>query len=139
MRMLRWVVLTASVTVIQSLSAAGCENRLLDTDQLRSMIAAIDGYDITATTNQGRFVSDVLLELAASLHAHDSEGRPFEIGPRDFFKTVASVAGIEPEQMPISFRRALEVGQVFTVDYRHARLVEGGAAAGDVEQARPRQ
>ena len=134
-QLLRCVVFTAFAAAVQGAFAQDCENRQVGVDELREVIASIDGYDITATTNQGRFVADVLLGLAADFSARDPDGLPFEIAPEGFFDAVVSVAGIEPEEMPISFRRALEVGQVFTVDYRQARLVEGGAAAGEIEQA----
>lgn len=134
-QLLRWVVLTAFVVTAQAAVAQDCDNRQVAIDELRDVIALIDGYDITATTNQGRFVADVLLGLAAGYSAQDPEGRPFEIAPGDFFDAVVSVAGIDPAQMPVGFQRALEVGQVFTVDYRQARLVEGGAAADEIEQA----
>jgi hypothetical protein len=133
-QLLRCVVLTVFVAVVQAAAAQDCENRQVGIDELRDVIASIDGFDITATTNQGRFVADVLLGLAAGFYASDPDGMPFEIGPEDFFDAVVFAAGIEPGEMPIGFRRALEVGQVFTVDYRQARLVEGGAAAGEIEQ-----
>ena len=128
-------VLMISVAAAQAATAQDCENRQVEADELRDVVASIDGYDITATTNQGRFVADVLLGLAAGFHARDPDGRPFEIAPRDFFDSVVSVAGVDPEKMPIGFRRALEVGQVFTVDYRQARLVDGGSVTGDIQQA----
>ena len=128
-------VLTLFAAALQAAPAQDCENRQVGVDELVDVIASIDGYDITATTNQGRFVSEILLGLAAGFSARDPEGRPFEIAPQDFFDAVVSVAGIEPEQMPIGFRRALEVGQVFTVDYRQARLVGGRTAADEIEQA----
>jgi hypothetical protein len=134
-RVSRWIVPALLAVFAQSAWPDDCENRLVDVDELRRVIAFIDGYDITATTNQGRFVADVLLRLAAGFSAHDPDGPPFEIAPEDFFNAVVSVAGIEPEQMPVGFRRAREVGQVFVVDYRQARLIEGGASAGEVEQA----
>jgi hypothetical protein len=131
---IRWITLALLVVIGHGVSAEDCENRLVDAAMLRGAVASIDGYDITATTNQGRFVADVLLALAAEFSKADSDGLPFEIAPRDFFDAVVSVAGIEPGQMPVGFRRAHEVGQVFTVDYRRARLVEGGASAADIEQ-----
>ncbi len=130
---LRRAGLAVLLVLAQGAFAENCDNRQVDARELRGVIASIEGYDITATTNQGRFVADVLLALAAEIHARDPEGPPFEIGPEDFFDSVVSVAGIDPDEMPIGFRRAREVGQVFVVDYRTARLVDD-AAAGDIEQ-----
>jgi len=133
--MLRWLAVMMAFSMFPSHSIAECDNRLVPADELRSVIASIAGYDITATTNQGRFVADVLLKLAAEFSVRDAEGPPFEIAPEDFFDAVVAVAGITADDMPVGFRRAREVGQVFTVDYRRTRVLADEAGENDIKQA----
>jgi len=80
-------------------------------------------YDILATTNRGRFTSELLLRLARSAKEHDPEGGPLYITPEDWFFSYIEVAGVGMLGAPRPALLGLEHGQRLLIEYRDDRVV----------------
>jgi len=106
--------LLAAVTLAGSLQAA-CRQQVVATGQLEEIIAGIDAYDTAATTNQARFVADVLFALAA--RAPEGGDRvALRIEPARFMDAWLRATGTERADAPVSMRRVVEFDQHFVID-----------------------
>jgi hypothetical protein len=80
-------------------------------------------FDITATTNGGRFQGDVLLHLAERARARDPVGPPLFIDHEDSFAAYLQVAGLTIEKAPVFVRKAYEHKQAQLVDFRQDAVI----------------
>lgn len=123
-----WLALLLALLPASGDTATGCDARTIEVTTLRDVLAGIDGYDTTATTNQSRFVAEFLLRLAAHPGAQSQSGR-FEIRPERFIAAWLEATGTRPENVPETMARVLEYGQRFVVDVApDARIAVDGAA-----------
>lgn len=99
--------------------AADCEHLLVDTETMRRVIDGIHGYDTAATTNQSRFVADILFGLAKRPEVTSHSGT-FQVQPERFFQAWLDATGRRADQAPVSMRKVLEHRQRFVVDSRAA-------------------
>lgn len=86
----------------------------IETETLREVISAIDGYDTAAAPNQGLFVAEILLALARRVETEG--GTRFRIEPDGFFTAWLDTRGVAANDAPVSMRRVLEFDQRFYVD-----------------------
>lgn len=100
-----------------AISASECEHVLVDTDTMREVMAGIEGYDTSASTNQSRFVADFLFALARRPEITKRAGS-FQVQPERFFEAWLNVTGRRADEAPVSMHKVLEYGQRFVVDTR---------------------
>ena len=99
-----------------------CDVRRIARSELIEAMGRHGDYDILATTNRGRFTTELLIRLAH--RARDERwGMQFYIDPDDWFFSFLETAGIGPDEAPESSRLGREHGQRVLVDYRPARVV----------------
>ncbi|MDT8449514.1 MAG: hypothetical protein RQ847_05005 [Wenzhouxiangellaceae bacterium] len=117
--------LTAIVSPAPVAHAADeCPDQLVSTETMRQVIASIEGYDTTLTTNYSRFVADFLFGLAAHPAVRE-ESTSFRIQPEGFMSAWQSATGRSANEAPVSMQRVLEYGQHFAVDIRPDVVTEG--------------
>jgi hypothetical protein len=81
-------------------------------------------YDILATTNRGRFTSELLLRLAGEAREQDPQGRPLYVDPADWFYAYIETAGVRAEEAPLPARLGFENRQRVLIEYRWDRVIE---------------
>ncbi len=104
-------------------SAQTCSVRRVPRDELVHAMSLHGDYDILATTNRGRFTSELLLRLARRAQERDPEGRPLYISPEDWFFSYIEVAGVSMMDAPKPALLGLEHAQRVLVDYRPDRVI----------------
>lgn len=80
-------------------------------------------YDILATTNRGRFTSELLLRLARRAKERDPDGRPLYINPEDWFFSYTETANVSMLDAPKPALLGLEHAQRVMVEYRPNRVI----------------
>jgi hypothetical protein len=105
-----------AVSAIASAQGGDCPHPLVERDTLSEVMAPISGYDTGATTNQSRFVADVLFGLSA--HPALAGAQTFQIQPERFFEAWLADTGTHRTDAPLNMRQVLEYGQRFVVDTR---------------------
>jgi hypothetical protein len=95
---------------------------------------AVQGYDVTATTNGARFQSEVLLRLARAAAGRDPERRPLTIDHDDWFQAYLQRTGLRAEQAPLFVRLSHQYRQDMQVDFRPERVFRA-RGAGPAPQA----
>jgi len=103
-----------------------CPHPIVETGTLREVIASIEGYDTTATTNQARFVADFLFALARHPQAGGSH-RSFQIQPERYFEAWVQATGNPPRSAPVSMRRVAEHDQRIVVAIQPDLHIDGPA------------
>ncbi|MFV1987334.1 MAG: hypothetical protein ACC682_08625 [Gemmatimonadota bacterium] len=99
-----------------------CAVRRVTRDELGHAMRQHGDYDVLATTNRGRFTTELLLGLAHK--ARDERwGVQFYIDPDDWFFSFVETAGIQPDEAPLSSKLGHEHGQRVLVEYRPGRVV----------------
>lgn len=98
-------------------NASECRHALVDTATMREVMAGIEGYDTSASTNQSRFVADFLFALARRPEITKRSGS-FQVQPERFFEAWLNVTGRRADEAPVSMHKVLEQGQRFVVDTR---------------------
>lgn len=111
-----------------------CAVQRVSTEDLEAAMRARRGYDPTATPNQGRFLAEVLLDLAREHRARDPAGAPILIRYEEFFPAFLRLTGLEAEEAPPGFRHANRVNQRIVVEYRRDRVVEAVEEGPDPRQ-----
>ncbi len=104
-------------------AAQTCSVRRVPRDELEHAMSLHGDYDILATTNRGRFTSELLLRLARQARERDPDGRPLYINPEDWFFAYIKVAGVSMMDAPKPALLGLEHAQRVLVDYRPERVV----------------
>lgn len=102
---------------------------------IEDAIRARRGYDVTATPNGGRFLAELLLDLARRRQDRRPDGRPFVVRHDDFFPAYLRVTGLTAEEAPPAFRKAHEFGQRLVVEHREDRVIEAVEEGPDPRQA----
>ncbi|MCA1777866.1 MAG: hypothetical protein LC637_00355 [Xanthomonadaceae bacterium] len=129
-------LLLALVDTTATAGAEQCRHVLVETEDMREVMAAIKGYDIAATTNQLRFVADFLFALAQRPQLTERSGT-FQVQPERFFQAWLDVTGQRFDQAPVSMRLVLEHGQRFVVEVDPpVRIVPGTRVARQVLSVR---
>jgi hypothetical protein len=80
-------------------------------------------YDIVATTNWGRFQTEVFLRLMRWSQAHEPEGSTIVIQAEDWYRGYLEVAGLTEATAPEGIRLSHEVGQMMQLDFRRDRII----------------
>ena len=80
-------------------------------------------YDILATTNRGRFASELLLRLARWARERDPEGEPLYITSEDWFFAYIETAGVSMLEAPEPALLGLQHGQRVLIEYRPDRVI----------------
>lgn len=112
-----------------------CGVQLVSAEELDAAVRDRSGYDITATPNQGRFLAELLLDLARRHRKRRPAGPPLLIRYDEFFPAYLRATGLSGDAAPPGFREAHRVGQKVVVEYRKNRVVEGVEEGPDPRQA----
>lgn len=80
-------------------------------------------FDILATTNRGRFTSELLLRLGRWAREADPEGGPLYIDPEDWFFSYIKVAGVGMLDAPEPALLGLRHGQRLLIEHRPDRVI----------------
>lgn len=100
-----------------------CSIRRVTRDELARAMRLHGDYDILATTNRGRFTSELLLRLVREAREREQLGRPLYIDPEDWFFAYIETAGVEFNEAPESALLGMEHGQRLLLDYRPGHVV----------------
>jgi len=102
---------------------AYCSIRRVPRAELARAMRQHGDYDILATTNRGRFTSELLLRLVRE--ARDGAGaiRPLYIDSEDWFFAYIETAGVTVEEAPESALLGLEHGQRLLLEFRPGHVV----------------
>lgn len=101
-----------------------CGVRVVPSGEIEAAIRSRRGYDLTAAPNQGRFVAELLLDLAERHRARRPDGPPLLIRQEEFFPAFLRATGLRAEEAPPAFRAARRVGQTMVVEHRRDRVLE---------------
>ncbi len=101
-----------------------CTARRVSRDELRRAMAQHGDYDILATTNRGRFSSELLLRLGRQAREQDPEGGPLYIEPDDWFHAFIETAGVSEDEAPLPARLGFENRQRVLIEYRRHRVID---------------
>lgn len=112
-----------------------CDLQLVPAEVVESAIRTTGGYDIAAAPNQGRFLAELLLELARRFRDRAPEGPPFVLRQEEFFPAFLRVTGLSPAEAPPAFRKAHRYGQRMFVEYVRERVLERMLAGPEPRQA----
>lgn len=82
------------------------------------------GYDITSTTNGGRFYGSVLLQLSRWARERNPEGPPLLIAHEDIFEAYLRVTGLAPEKAPVYVNLPYQHKQDQLIEYRTSRVIK---------------
>lgn len=121
----------STLSVLGLLLAAGplrsqvCEAELVPRATLVRAMANHGDYDILATTNRGRFTTELLLELSREAHQRNPHGPPIIIDPDDWFAAYLETAQVTAEQAPLSARLGHENRQWVMIEHRLDRVISG--------------
>ena len=80
-------------------------------------------YDILATTNRGRFTSELLLLLVREAREQPGSIRPLYIDSEDWFYAYIETAGVTADEAPESTVLGMEHGQRLLLEFRPGRVV----------------
>ena len=80
-------------------------------------------YDILATTNRGRFSSELLLLLARGASEWEPDGKPLYVSSEDWFFAYIETAGVSMMNAPLAARLGFEYGQRILIEYRLDRVI----------------
>lgn len=116
-------------------SAERCERQVVPGDVLEEAIRARQEYDITATPNQGRFLAELLLDLADRYRERRPDGPPLLIRQGAFFPAYLRVTGLTAAEAPPGFRKAYRHRQRMVVEYRRDRVLGRVRAGPEPRQA----
>lgn len=105
--------------------------RVVSAGELEGVIRSLDGYDLTAAPNQGRFFADILLTLAEE---RPDGGPPFLVRQEEFFPAFLRATGLSAREPPPGLRWIDGVRQWVLAEHRPGRVI---ASTGD--GPRPRQ
>ena len=99
--------LVAALTLVSNIAphapeaaAQACAVRPVPRAELVRAMSLHGDYDILATTNRGRYTSELLLQLARWARERDPQGAPLYISPEDWFFSYIEVAGVSMLDAP---------------------------------------
>ena len=135
MRLLRsFSTLLATALALLGLPVGGSAQADVDMGQVqpvsrealrRAMIIERDkGYDLTASTNGGRFWAATLLQLAEWAYEDAPDGPPLFVHEADYFYAYVAVTGLAEDEVPDFVRMAHEYGQHTLIEYRLDHVVD---------------
>jgi hypothetical protein len=101
-----------------------CRARRVTRDELLFAMAQHGDYDILATTNRGRFSSELILRLARAAAEADPEGGPLYIEPEDWFAAYIETAGVSAEEAPLPSRLGFQNRQRVMIEYRRRHVID---------------
>ena len=97
--------------------------RVLSTAEVLAAMRMCDGYSLTATANNARLQSEVVLHLIHEAERGDRERRPFLVGHREWYEAFLARTGLSPAALPPAVRISTDLEQDLLVDYRCERVV----------------
>ena len=100
-----------------------CTTERVSRDELVRVMGLHGDYDILATTNRGRFTTELLLRLGREAHERDPDGPPLSIDPDDWFTSYLETAGITADEAPVSSRLGYQNRQWVMIEHRPERVV----------------
>jgi hypothetical protein len=116
-------LLLAVLVLAPDVAAQTCSVQSVSRDELVRAMSLHGDYDILATTNRGRFGSELLLQLARWAWERDPQGPPLYIRPEDWFFSYIDVAGVSMLDAPRPALLGLKHGQRVLIDYRPDRVI----------------
>jgi hypothetical protein len=100
-----------------------CSIRRVPRDELARAMRQHGDYDILATTNRGRFTSELLLLLVREAREQAGGFRPLYIDSEDWFYSYIETAGVTADEAPESAVLGMEHGQRLLLEFRPGRVV----------------
>jgi hypothetical protein len=100
-----------------------CTVRQIKRDELAAAMRQHGDYDILATTNRGRFSSELLLQLAREARERDPNGSPLYVNSEDWFFAYIATAGVGMMDAPLPARLGFENAQRVLIEYRSDRVI----------------
>ena len=100
-----------------------CSIQRVPRDVLARAMRQHGDYDILATTNRGRFTSELLLLLVREAREQPGRIRPLYIDSEDWFFAYIETAGVTVDEAPESALLGLEHGQRLLLEFRPGRVV----------------
>ena len=100
-----------------------CSVRQIQRNELAAAMRQHGDYDILATTNRGRFSSELLLQLAREARQRDPNGSPLYINSEDWFFAYIATAGVGMMDAPLPAKLGFENGQRVLIEYRPDRVI----------------
>ena len=100
-----------------------CTVRQIQRDELAAAMRKHGDYNILATTNRGRFSSELLLQLAREARQRDPNGSPLYINSEDWFFAYIATAGVGMMDAPLPAKLGFENGQRVLIEYRPDRVI----------------
>jgi len=104
-------------------SQQACGAQRVSRNELRLAMSRHGNYDILATTNRGRFSTELILRLARAASERDPNGGPLFIEPEDWFHAYIETAGVSEAEAPLSSRLGFENRQRVMIEYRQHRVL----------------
>jgi hypothetical protein len=93
-------------------------------DEMLAAMRSCQGFDPTATTNNPRFLAEVLLRLLRAVPPAEPEAAHLFLGHQDWFAAYLERTGLAPEKAPLFARLSYEYRQDLEVDARPGVVVE---------------
>lgn len=100
-----------------------CPTRVVTRTELLAAMRQHGPYDIVATTNWGRFQTEVFLRLITWSRSQDPESGSIVIMAEDWYRAYLDVAGLTDSTAPEGTRLSHEVGQTILLDFPPHRVV----------------
>jgi len=120
-RALMWLL--AILAIPGSAASQTCPVRQVSRDELLAAMRQHGNYDIVATTNWGRFQTEVFLRLMHWSRARDPESGTIAIQADDWYRGYLEAAGLTEATAPEGARLAHEVGQMIQLDFRRGGVI----------------
>lgn len=117
------VALVLDAPPVSAESEAYCSIQRVPRDELAHAMRQHGDYDILATTNRGRFTSELLLRLVRDAREQPGPIRSLYIDSEDWFYAYIETAGVTAEEAPESAVLGLEHGQRLLLEFRPGRVV----------------
>ncbi len=92
-------------------------------EQVVAAMRAERGYDISKTTNAGRFQGSVYLRLVRGARSEDTDSGVLRIAHDDWFEAFVQATGVAREDVPVHIQRAYASRQSAYLDARPGAVV----------------
>jgi hypothetical protein len=117
------ILLLCVLCVPEAGAPQACPVRRVPRDELVRAMRMHGDFEILATTNRGRFTSELLLRLARWAKQRDPEGKPLYVDPGDWFSSYIEVAEVSAADAPLPARLGFEHRQRVLIEYREDRVI----------------
>jgi len=100
-----------------------CRVRVVEGPEIEEVIRGLEGYDVTAAPNEGRFMADLLFRLVERHRTRGADDRPLRIRQEEFFSAFLRATELTSEEAPAAFRMSRRFGQTIVVEHRRDRVI----------------